>query len=117
GEDRSYYASYRDQPTAKLAKVLAEGFVYQGQADPGRKNRLRGEPSRHLAPQSFVFFLQNHDQVGNRAFGERLTTLCSENPHALKAAIALQLLTPQIPLLFMGEEYGWTGPFLYFTSY
>ena len=117
GEDQSYYASYRDDPTDKLAAVLAEGFVYQGQPDPGRKDKRRGESSKGLPPHSFVFFIQNHDQIGNRAFGERLTTLCAKNPHALKAAIALQLLTPHIPLIFMGEEYGWTGPFQYFTSY
>jgi maltooligosyltrehalose trehalohydrolase len=64
---------------------------------------------------AFVFYLQNHDQIGNRPFGERLTTLAPDR--ALRVANALQLLTPHIPMLFMGEEYGATQPFLYFTSH
>jgi maltooligosyltrehalose trehalohydrolase len=72
-------------------------------------------PSAHLAPTSFVLFLQNHDQVGNRAFGERLTVLA--NPAALEAAIALLMLCPQIPLLFMGEEGASRTPFLFFTDH
>jgi maltooligosyltrehalose trehalohydrolase len=81
----------------------------------GAGARPRGEPSAHLPPTSFVLFLQNHDQIGNRAFGERLTTLA--DPDALRAASALLLLTPHIPMLFMGEEFGATQPFLYFTSH
>src|SRR5262249_6807085 len=68
-----------------------------------------------LPPTAFVFFLQNHDQVGNRTFGERLTTLA--DPETLEAAIALQLLAPQIPLMFMGEEDASITPFLYFTDH
>jgi maltooligosyltrehalose trehalohydrolase len=75
----------------------------------------RGKPSGHLPPSAFVLFLQNHDQIGNRAFGERLTALAQ--PRALQAAVALQLLCPQIPLLFMGEETGSRSPFLFFTSH
>lgn len=116
GERSGYYASYIDQPVHLLARVLAEGFVYQGQRDPVRGGARRGEPSAGLSPEHFVFFLQNHDQVGNRAFGERLTQLALSED-ALKAAVALQILTPQIPLLFMGEEQGVTTPFLYFTSH
>jgi maltooligosyltrehalose trehalohydrolase len=115
GEDGGYYADYADQPAARLARCLAEGFVYQGDPSRIRDNELRGEPSRHLPPTAFVLFLQNHDQIGNRAFGERLTTLA--DPSALHAANALLLLSPQIPLLFMGEESGATDPFLYFTSH
>src|SRR5690606_7926600 len=69
GERTGYYASYAGEPEAMLARVLAEGFVFQGQADPVRRGRGRGERSAHLPPASFVFFLQNHDQVGNRALG------------------------------------------------
>jgi maltooligosyltrehalose trehalohydrolase len=75
----------------------------------------RGEPSADLPPYAHVLFLQNHDQVGNRAFGERLTSLASAV--ALEAAIVLQMLCPQIPLLFMGEETGSRSPFLFFTDY
>lgn len=117
GEAQSYYADYADKPASRLARCLAEGFDYQGQPSAFRAGRRRGEPSAGLPPTSFIFFLQNHDQTGNRAWGERLRTLCSHNEDALRAAIALQLLTPQIPLLFMGEEYGASAPFLYFTSF
>ena len=115
GEKEGYYAGYINQPEEKLARGLSEGFIYQGETSLFPGGALRGEPSAHLPPTSFVNFLQNHDQIGNRAFGERLTTLA--NPHALRAASALLLLAPQIPMLFMGEEFGATQPFLYFTSH
>lgn len=115
-ERSGYYASYVDDPAHLLAQVLAEGFVYQGQPDAGRDGACRGEPSDDLSPEHFVLFLQNHDQIGNRAFGERLTQLPVPQA-ALRAAVALQLLSPQIPLLFMGEETGTRTPFLYFTSH
>ncbi|HET9019228.1 MAG TPA: alpha-amylase family glycosyl hydrolase, partial [Acetobacteraceae bacterium] len=112
GETEGYYRDYPD-PAAKLAQALREGFVYQGQISP--RGRRRGEPSAELPTTRFVFCLQNHDQIGNRAFGERLTQLA--DPEALRAAQALLLLAPQIPLLFMGEEYGSRAPFLYFTDH
>lgn len=113
GEDGGYYADYAEDATAKLARFLAEGFIYQGQRTGS--GEMRGEPSGYLPPTAFVLFLQNHDQIGNRAFGERLIGLT--DPQALKAAMTLLLLSPMIPLLFMGEEWGSRQPFLYFTSH
>jgi len=115
GETESYYRNYAETPTAKLARCLAEGFVYQGEPSPSHEGKPRGTRSAHLAPDNFVLFLQNHDQVGNRALGERLGLLAK--PQALRAAIALQLLSPQTPLLFMGEEWGAGEPFLFFTDF
>ena len=112
-ETEGYYEDYKDQPIAKLARCLGEGFVFQGQ--PNRKGEPRGEPSGHLPPSAFVLFLQNHDQIGNRALGERLTRLCP--PQALRAATGLLLLSPMIPLLFMGDEEGSCRPFLFFTDF
>lgn len=117
GETQGYYAAYTDEPTRKLARFLSDGFIYQGEPTIVREGRGRGEPSAQLAPTAFVFFLQNHDQIGNRAWGERLGTLMGQDAQALRAAVALQLLSPQIPLIFMGEEYGSLSPFLYFTSF
>jgi maltooligosyltrehalose trehalohydrolase len=114
GEDSGYYLDYADQPVWKLARCLAEGFVYQGEHSD-YTGEPRGMPSGHLSPTAFVLFLQNHDQVGNRAFGERLTTLVE--PAALEAAIGLLMLSPQIPLLFMGEEVASRTPFLFFTDH
>ena len=117
GETHGYYADYARDTAAMLARCLAEGFAYQGEATARDAQRRRGEPSGDLPPTAFVLFLQNHDQTGNRAFGERLRTLVGERPDALRAAVALQLLAPHIPLLFMGEECGSSAPFLYFTDY
>lgn len=113
GEREGYYADFIESPTQKFARFLSEGFIYQGEKT--RRGHTRGEPSAHLPPTAFVLFLQNHDQIGNRAFGERLISLA--DPDALKAAVALQLLCPMIPLLFMGEEWGSRQPFLYFTDH
>ena len=115
GEREGYYGDYADEPAVRLARCLKEGFVYQGEPSPHRAGKRRGTPSADLPPTAFVLFLQNHDQIGNRAFGERLTTLTE--PAALEAAIALQLLCPQIPLLFMGEEQASPTPFLFFTDH
>ncbi|HUR41053.1 MAG TPA: malto-oligosyltrehalose trehalohydrolase [Verrucomicrobiae bacterium] len=114
GEREGYYGAYAGAPAEHLARCLGEGFSYQGGAFPGRKSP-RGTPSGHLRPGSFVFFLQNHDQVGNRAQGERLCALA--DPEALWSATVLQLLCPQIPLLFMGEDWGAREPFLFFTDF
>jgi len=115
GEDDGYYADYADRPARHLAHALAEGFVYQGQPSPFREGAPRGEPSAHLPPPAFVTFAQNHDQVGNRAMGERLSAL--SDPDALRTAIACMLLAPAIPMLFMGEEFGATTPFLFFCDF
>ena len=114
GEDDGYYLDYAEQPAWKLARCLAEGFIYQGE-HLRYTGEPRGLPSGHLPPTAFVLFLQNHDQIGNRAFGERLTVLAE--PAALEAAIALVLLSPQIPMLFMGEETASRTPFLFFADH
>jgi len=115
GEGGSYYQDFADRPAAHLARAMAEGFIYQGDASRNRKGAPRGEPSGDLPPTAFVAFLQNHDQIGNRPFGDRLTALA--DPEALRAAVALLLLMPQIPMLFMGEEIGSRAPFLFFTDH
>ncbi len=114
GEHGGYYEDYADRPADKLARVLAEGWAYQGEPSAYLGGK-RGTPSRDLPPTAHVLFLQNHDQTGNRAFGERLTVLA--DPDALEAAIALVMLCPQIPLIFMGEEVASRTPFLFFTDH
>ncbi|RON13372.1 malto-oligosyltrehalose trehalohydrolase [Pseudomonas frederiksbergensis] len=113
GETDAYYADYAEHPTEQLARCLSQGFVFQGHIT--RHGTARGEPSGHLPPTAFVLFLQNHDQIGNRAFGERLHQLA--HPDALYAATALLLLSPMIPLMFMGDEFAVEQPFLFFTSH
>lgn len=115
GESEGYYANYCENSEQKLARSLAEGFIYQGEPSPTHANRPRGEPSAFLPPTAFINFLQNHDQIGNRAFGDRLTTLADEDD--LRAATTLQLLMPAIPLLFMGEPWQVDTPFLFFTDF
>ena len=112
GERSGYYADY-DPPLPHLRRCLTEGFAYQGDLSPHR-GRPRGEPSGFLPPTAFVSFLQNHDQVGNRALGERITALAA--PAAVRAVTALVLLAPSLPLLFMGEEWGAPEPFLFFSD-
>jgi maltooligosyltrehalose trehalohydrolase len=115
GEKDGYYADYANKPIFYLGRCLAEGFAYQGEASPYRHGDLRGEPSRNLPPTCFVSFLQNHDQVGNRAFGERIAQLI--DPAKLRVALAALLLAPSPPLLFMGEEFGASSPFLFFCDF
>ncbi|WP_333839356.1 malto-oligosyltrehalose trehalohydrolase [Pelomicrobium sp.] len=115
GERDGYYADYAEKPTWYLGRCLAEGFAYQGEPSPYRQHKPRGEPSAQLPPGAFVSFLQTHDQVGNRAFGERLVTLAPEG--ALRAATAAWLLAPSPPMLFMGEEFGAATPFLFFCDF
>lgn len=114
GETKGYYMDY-DEPGERLLRALTEGFVYQGEPSRYAGGEPRGEPSSHLPPDAFVNFLQNHDQVGNRAFGERLSMLAGPRP--LRAAETLLLLLPTPILLFMGEEFHAPNPFLYFCDY
>jgi len=115
GERDGYYADYAEQPVQRLGRCLAEGFAYQGEPSVHRGGVARGEPSAHLPPEAFVAFLQNHDQIGNRAFGERITALAPAE--AVRAATAIVLLAPQVPLLFMGEETGTQQPFPFFCDF
>lgn len=114
GESDGYYSDYGPEPMPHLCRCLTEGFAYQGDYSAYHDAR-RGEPSAQLPPAAFVSFLQNHDQIGNRAFGERITELA--RPEALKAVIEILLLAPQPPLLFMGEEFGASTPFLFFCDF
>ncbi len=111
-EQNGYYQDFGQ--LSDLATATTEGFVYQGQGSLYRK-RPHGTPSRHLPGERFIVCSQNHDQIGNRAHGTRLSALVPFS--ALKVAAGMTLCAPNIPLLFMGEEYGETAPFLYFTSH
>jgi maltooligosyltrehalose trehalohydrolase len=115
GEADGYYADYADAPLERLGRGLAEGFVYQGDASAFRDGELRGEPSAQLPPTAFIAFLQTHDQVGNRAFGERIHAL--SDPAREPAALAALLLSPQVPMLFMGEEWAAATPFQFFCDF
>jgi malto-oligosyltrehalose trehalohydrolase len=113
GESQGYYADYAGQ-TEKLGRALAEGFAYQGETMP-YSGKARGEASAALPPAAFVAFIQNHDQVGNRAFGDRLHH--AGRSEALRAIAAVYLLLPQIPMIFMGEEWGSQQPFPFFCDF
>jgi maltooligosyltrehalose trehalohydrolase len=115
GDTTGYYADYADDPADRLGRALAEGFAYQGEASPFRDGRRRGEPSAQLPPGAFVSFLQNHDQVGNLPFGTRLAARASTA--ALHAGLAIVMLSPQIPMLFMGEEWASHRPFAFFCDF
>src|SRR6266567_4580826 len=111
-ETQGYYADFGG--VAPLASTLRDGWCYSGQYSHFRQRR-HGNSPRTIASSKFVVCNQNHDQVGNRAAGERLSSLVSFE--ALKLAAGITLLSPFVPLLFMGEEYGETAPFQYFTSH
>jgi maltooligosyltrehalose trehalohydrolase len=113
-ECEGYYDDFQN-PAQQLARCFSEGFAYQGDPSKHGDGKPRGTPSAHLPPSAFVVCLQNHDQVGNRALGERLTVLADSD--SLRAAMLLLLMTPQIPMIFMGEEWGETKPFLFFTDH
>ncbi|AXK83683.1 malto-oligosyltrehalose trehalohydrolase [Pseudolabrys taiwanensis] len=113
-EEQGYYRDYKASEK-QVERVLADGFAYQGDPSPHREGKPRGEPSRDLPRAAFVNFIQNHDQIGNRPLGERLTGLAE--PAALEAALAVLLLQPSPPLLFMGEEWGAAEPFPFFCDF
>ena len=112
GERAGYYQDF--ERLEDLAEAYRSGFTYSGQFSPYRDRRHGNSPA-DLEPWRFVVCCQNHDQVGNRARGERLSSLLDWE--SLKLAAGLELLSPHIPLLFMGEEYAETAPFLYFVSH
>jgi malto-oligosyltrehalose trehalohydrolase len=114
GESDGYYADYARDPMRHLCRSLTEGFAYQGEHSEYH-GETRGEPSNELPPTAFVSFLQNHDQVGNRALGERIARVSA--PPKVKAAMEILLLSPQPPMLFMGEEFAASSPFLYFCDF
>jgi maltooligosyltrehalose trehalohydrolase len=115
GETQGYYSDYTRSPMQDIARALGSGFVYQGEASVHRGGQSRGEPSGTLTPTAFVNFLQNHDQIGNRAFGDRLEG--NVNAKAIEAALAITLLAPMVPMLFMGEEWGSKAPFPFFCDF
>ncbi|CAH0343410.1 1,4-alpha-glucan branching enzyme GlgB [Rhizobium sp. CECT 9324] len=111
GEDTGLYEEFKHAPFDKLRKILSEGYLEPG--EPIVSEFL--PPSACLAPTAFVHFLQNHDQVGNRALGDRLHTSIDETLH--RVLTSMLLLSPQVPLLFMGDCYRESGPFHYFADY
>jgi maltooligosyltrehalose trehalohydrolase len=111
-EREGYYADFG--AFQHMAQAFSEGFVYSGHYSVNR-GRRHGNSSRGVPPAKFVVFAQNHDQIGNRMLGERLSYLVSFE--ALKLAASVVLLSPFVPLLFMGDEYGETAPFQYFVSH
>ncbi len=115
GESEAYYQDFSDRPVERLVRCLTEGFGYQGDPSAHAGGKPRGEPSGHLPPSAFVAFLQNHDQIGNRAFGDRLSALA--DPERLALARAGLLLSPQIPMLFMGEEWSASAPYQFFVDF
>jgi maltooligosyltrehalose trehalohydrolase len=115
GERQNYYQDYAPHPVRHIVRALQSGFAYQGEPSAHRNGAPRGGDSGHLPPTSFVSFLQNHDQIGNRAGGERLDVLAPAA--AIEAALAVLLLAPMPPLLFMGEDWGETRPFPFFCDF
>jgi malto-oligosyltrehalose trehalohydrolase len=115
GEKDGYYSDYATRPVEQLGRCLVGGFAYQGEVSLYGNGKTRGESTEGLPPTAFVSFLQNHDQIGNRAFGERIVTLA--DPCAVRAAAAIVLLAPSPPMLFMGEEFGAQSPFLFFCDF
>jgi maltooligosyltrehalose trehalohydrolase len=113
GDSDGYYCDYAGT-TGDLAKTVRDGWFYQGQHSAYLR-KPRGDDPTGEPPRRYVVCLQNHDQVGNRALGERLHH--QVDPAAWRAASALLLLLPETPLLFMGQEWGATSPFLYFTDH
>lgn len=114
-ETFGYYGDYVSNTANLLARALTSGFAYQGEPSPFRGGRNRGSPAGTLPLSKFVNFLQNHDQIGNRAFGRRITSIA--DVQAVRAALAVVLLAPSPPMLFMGQEWGASTPFLFFCDF
>jgi maltooligosyltrehalose trehalohydrolase len=114
GEKQGYYGDYQRAPLQDIARSLSSGFIYQGEMSAFRGG-ARGEPSGALSPMAFINFLQNHDQIGNRPLGDRLESVA--RTEAIEAALAVMLLAPAIPMLFMGEEWGSKTPFPFFCDF
>jgi malto-oligosyltrehalose trehalohydrolase len=114
-ETQGYYCDYAEHPHGQLARTLQAGFAYQGELSAHRGGQVRGEQIGALSPAAFVNFLQNHDQIGNRALGDRLER--TTDARAIEAALAITLLAPMPPLMFMGEEWGATTPFPFFCDF
>jgi maltooligosyltrehalose trehalohydrolase len=112
GERNGYFQDYGE--FRQFVKACRDGFVYSGEYSKYRRRR-HGSSARDIPAERFIVFSQNHDQVGNRMLGERLTQLVGFEE--LKLAAGAVLLSPFIPMLFMGEEYGETAPFQYFISH
>ena len=113
GRDEAYYSDYRGSPQ-EFISAAKWGFLFQGQRCKWQAAR-RGTPSLDLAPANFVNFLQNHDQIANSLVGHRIHTVTS--PGRLRALTALLLLGPNTPMLFQGQEFAATTPFLYFADH
>jgi malto-oligosyltrehalose trehalohydrolase len=113
-ESHGYYVDYADAQS-HLARTFSGGFAYQGEPSPHRNMVPRGASSAHLPPAAFVTFIQNHDQIGNRAMGDRLTATVPAN--AQRAALAVTLLAPMPVLMFMGDEWGTQRPFPFFCDF
>jgi len=111
GENQGYYAPFREHPWEKLRRAMATGYLRQGKHILGDRRVL----TEALSPTAFVHFLQNHDQVGNRALGNRLHTMVDER--ALRVLTEILFLSPQIPLLFMGDDHLSSKPFRFFSDY
>jgi malto-oligosyltrehalose trehalohydrolase len=115
GDTGGYYEDYAEQPAVDLARCLTAGFAYQGEPSKHRHGAARGESTHDIPLTAFVSFLQNHDQIGNRARGERITDLVPEP--VVRALTAVMLLAPSPPLLFMGQEWAASQPFLFFCDF
>ena len=115
GERDGYYCDYSKQPIDQLGRCLINGFAFQGETSLHRDSQPRGESTDGLPLTAFISFMQNHDQIGNRAFGERITKIADSS--AVRAAAAILLLAPSPPMIFMGEEFGAETPFLFFCDF
>ncbi|MEO6409308.1 MAG: malto-oligosyltrehalose trehalohydrolase [Burkholderiaceae bacterium] len=119
GEQDGYYADFATDPLRLFGRALAEGFAFQGDPSAYRAGERRGTPSTALPPLAFVNSMQTHDQIGNRAFGDRIAALAGAagQSERLRALVACVLLAPPPPMLFMGEEFAASTPFLYFCDF